>query len=297
MFERILVALDGSPDARHAAGHALALADAFGSRISALFVIDTRIVEGPAVETLAPMWGEMSARPFRAEVLEAWTERGEEELGRLAGRAAARGRNEIDRHLEVGLAEETILARSAGADLLVMGRRGENAGFGRHPIGSTLARVLRRVARPVLAAGRPPAEREGEPSAGSPAEEPGGAPSVPRTCLVAYDGREASVRALDLAARYALAAGGEIRVVTAGGEEADALLDPVHRLLHDHGVPWESARLDAEPAEAVSEAARRWGADCLFMGAFGRGRVRDLLLGSQTEAILEAVRLPAFLTR
>ena len=88
MFERILIALDGSPDARRAAGYGLALADAFGSRVSALFVIDTRVVEGPAVETLAPLWGEMSARPFRAEVLQAWTDRGEQELRQFAARAA-----------------------------------------------------------------------------------------------------------------------------------------------------------------------------------------------------------------
>jgi nucleotide-binding universal stress UspA family protein len=114
---------------------------------------------------------------------------------------------------------------------------------------------------------------------------------------VAYDGREAAVRALDLAARYASAVGGELRVVTAGTEEADALLEPVHRLLHDHGVRWESARLDAEPADAVAEATRRWQADVLFMGAFGRSRVHDLLLGSRTDAILESVTLPAFVTR
>jgi nucleotide-binding universal stress UspA family protein len=293
MFERILIALDGSPDARRAAGYGLALAETFGSRVSALFVIDTRVVEGPAVETLAPLWGEMSARPFRAEVLQAWTERGEQELRQFAERATDRGHEGIETHLEVGLAEETILARSAGADLLVMGRRGENVGFGRHPIGSTLARVLRHVAHPVFLSGRPHAESQEEPP------EPEGpvADSLPRTCVVAYDGREAAVRALDLAARYATAVGGELRVVTAGTEEADALLEPVHRLLHDHGVRWESARLDAEPADAVAEATRRWQADVLFMGAFGRSRVHDLLLGSRTDAILESVTLPAFVTR
>jgi nucleotide-binding universal stress UspA family protein len=295
MFERILIALDGSADARHAAAHGLALADAFGSRVSALFVIDTRVVEGPAVETLAPLWGEMSARPFRAEVLQAWTDRGEQELRQFSDRAAARGREEIETHLEVGLAEETILARSAGADLLVMGRRGENVGFGRHPIGYTLARVLRHVAHPVFIAGRQDADStDGKPAPEYTRRESG---LVPRTCLVAYDGREAAVRALDLAARYVSAVGGELRIVTAGTEEADALLDPVHRLLHDHDVRWESARLDAEPADAVAEAARRWSAAALFMGAFGLSRVRDLLLGSQTEAILESVSLPVFLTR
>ncbi|MDT8436604.1 MAG: universal stress protein [Gemmatimonadota bacterium] len=306
MFPRILVTLDGSPDARRASQLALVLAERFESRVSAQFVIDTRVVEGPAVETLAPLWGEMSSRPFRAEVMEAWTARGDETLAEFAGRAVTAGREHVERHLDVGVAEEAILARAAGADLVVMGRRGEHAGFGRHPIGSTVSRVLRRAPHPVLLAAPGPADGggngggDGDGANGAPAGPATAAaapPSLPRVCAVACDGREPSIRALDLAVRYAEAVDGEVRVVAAGGDEADAVLEPAQRLLHDHGVPWESARLDADPPEAVAEALARWKADCLFMGAFGRSRLHDLLLGSRTDAILEAVRVPAFLVR
>ena len=75
------------------------------------------------------------------------------------------------------------------------------------------------------------------------------------------------------------------------------MLASARKLCHDHDVEWESVRIDAEPADAVSEAVRRWDADCLFMGAFGHGRLHDLLLGSHTEEILEAVRVPTFLVR
>ena len=94
-----------------------------------------------------------------------------------------------------------------------------------------------------------------------------------------------------------LAVDGELRIVTAGGEERDPVLASARKLCHDHDVEWESVRIDAEPADAVSEAVRRWDADCLFMGAFGHGRLHDLLLGSHTEEILEAVRVPTFLVR
>jgi nucleotide-binding universal stress UspA family protein len=105
------------------------------------------------------------------------------------------------------------------------------------------------------------------------------------------------MRALDLAIRYCVSTAAPIRLLTAGDERADALLDPAHHLCSDHDVEWESVRLDAEPGNAVDEAIRRWGVDGLFMGAFGHGRIHDLLLGSRTEEILGAVAVPTFLVR
>ncbi|MBK5096894.1 MAG: universal stress protein [Gemmatimonadetes bacterium] len=291
MFERILVALDGSADSRNAAELGIRLASRFDSRVTAQFVIDARVTEGSAVDTLAPLWGEISPLPFRAEVMQAWRDRSDTELSWFADRATQAEIKPIERYEDVGLAEESILARAASADLVVMGRRGENAGFGLHPVGSTLARVLRHSPHPILAA------ELARKTDGASAEERRLPADVPRVCLVAYDGREPAARALDLAIRYCSAAPAEIRLLVAGDEDCEALLEPAHRLCHDHDIAWESVRLDAEPADAVAEAVQRWNADCLFMGAFGHGRLHDLFVGSRTEEILGAVSVPAFLVR
>ena len=291
MFERILVALDGSDDSRNAARIGIRLANRFGSRLTAQFVIDSRVTEGPAVETLAPLWGEISPRPFRVEVMQVWKERSRAELTWFSDRATEAGCGSIEHHEDMGLAEESILARAASADLVVMGRRGENAGFGLHPVGTTLSRVLRHSPHPILAAER--ARIDQRPAAESASATPG----VPGICLVAYDGREPAARALDLALRYCRAAPAEIRLLVVGPADREAVLEPAQRLCHDHDVAWESVRLDAEPADAVAEAVQRWKADCLFMGAYGHGRLHDLLVGSRTEEILGAVTVPAFLVR
>ena len=291
MFERILVALDGSADSRNAAEIGIRLATRFDSRVTAQFVIDARVTEGPAVESLAPLWGEISPRPFRAEVLQVWKERSEAELAWFSDRAAKSGCRSVESHEDSGLAEESILARAASADLVVMGRRGENAGFGLHPVGSTLARVLRHSPHPILAAERASADQRTVSEANKTPID------VPRVCLVAYDGREPAARALDLAIRYCSSAPAEIRLLAAGATDCEKLLEPAQRLCHDHDVAWESVRLDAEPADAVAEGVLRWEADCLFMGAYGHGRLHDLLVGSRTEEILGAVSVPAFLVR
>ncbi|MEJ2482074.1 MAG: universal stress protein [Gemmatimonadota bacterium] len=279
MFERIVVALDGSTDSRNAADLAIRLAVRFESSLTGLFVVDSRLIEGPAIDALASIRGEPSAQPLRAEILRAWNERSRSELDRFEARATAAGARDLERRAATGLAEEAISAAGRSADLVVMGRRGENADFGIHTMGSTLVRVLRHATHPILVAG------------------PVSSPEIPSTVMVAFDGREGSTRALDLAIRYCVATTARIRLLTAGDERADALLEPAHRLCRDHDVEWESVRLDAEPGNAVDEAIDRWKIDGLFMGAFGHGRIHDLLLGSRTEEILGAVAVPTFLVR
>ena len=120
--------------------------------------------------------------------------------------------------------------------------------------------------------------------------------NIPRLPLVAWDCSPGGRSALDLAVRYAAATSGKLRVVHAGSESADADMDEAHGVLLGSTVAWESARLDLEPAEAVAEARARWDTDCLFMGAFGRGRLRGFLFGSHTAEILGQIAVPVFVT-
>jgi nucleotide-binding universal stress UspA family protein len=277
MFERILVGVDGSPDARRAGDVALKLAGEFSSHLTALFVADVRVVEGPAIETLAPMWGEVSGTPFQPEVLRAFQARGEVELERFARQAKELDLEAPDTVVEIGVAEEVLVSRAAAADLVVLGRRGENAAFGQESIGSTAARVVRRSPHPVLLGGESTA--------------------LPERPLLAYDGGEPAMHTLDLAVRYAQATGAELKLVFAAPPSEDSVLATAEAMLEDHGVGYEAARIDAEPTEAIERAAEHWGCKCLFMGAFGHSRIHDLLFGSHTVAILETTNLPVFLTR
>lgn len=290
MFDRILVALDGSEEARSAGTLGLRVAEHMCSRVTGLSVIDVRVVEGPAVETLAPLWGEVTGRPFQPEVMRLYRERAESALDDFCAAAEGAGLEPIERCVEIGVAEDAILDRAVEADLLVMGRRGEHAGFGRRALGATLWRVLHRAPCPVLVAG-PVAPTE------APDDRESGESAIPRHPLVAWERGPGAAGALDLAVDYCRAIGSELRVIHAGDESHDAHLDEVHALLADAGVPWESARLAVQPADAVDEALSRWDAECLFMGAFGRGRLRDFLFGSHTAEILERVPVPVFVSR
>jgi nucleotide-binding universal stress UspA family protein len=290
VFDHILIALDGSPEARSAGELGLRLARQVGARVTGLSVVDVRVVEGPAVETLSPLWGEVTGRPFQPEVMRLYRERAEAALEDFCSSAEAAGLSRIERCVEIGVAEDAILDRAAHADLLVMGRRGEHAGFGRRSLGATLWRVLHRAPCPVLVAA------EVTPSSASGGDE-SVAPGVPVRPLVAWEPGPGAAGALELALAYCRLVGAEVRVVHAGGESDEAHLDELHARLADCGVTWESARIAADPAEAVAEAQHRWDSDCLFMGAFGRGRLRDFLFGSNTAEILERIPVPVFVSR
>lgn len=277
MFQRLLVGLDGSEGARRAGCLALRIARSFGARLTAVYVADVRAVEGPAVETLAPLWGEISGRPLQPEILRAYRERGERILAAFSDDAETRGMTSPDTRVEVGLAHAVLLDLAAGAELVVLGRRGEHAPFSDEPLGSTAARVARASTHPVLLA-----------------DGPGRVPSSP---LVAYDGSDAAVHALDLAIRYAGRTGGEVRIVHASAREDGGVLATAREVLEDHGIRGEVRRIEATPAEAVRRAAEAWEADGLFIGAPGHGRLHDLVFGSDTREILAAVELPVFVTR
>jgi nucleotide-binding universal stress UspA family protein len=249
------------------------------ARVTGLSVVDVRVVEGPAVETLAPLWGEVTGRPFQPELMRLYRERADLALDDFCASAEGAGLDRIERFAEIGVAEDAILDRAAEADLLVMGRRGEHAGFGRHVLGSTLSRVLHRTSCPVLVTGSSMQV------------------DIPHRPLVAWQPGPGAAGALELGVAYCRAVGAELRIVHAGDESHDHRLEEVHALLADSGVAWESARLAAHPADAVIEAQRQWDADCLFMGAFGRGRLRDLLFGSHTVEILERLTVPVFVFR
>jgi nucleotide-binding universal stress UspA family protein len=140
MYDRILVATDGSETAADAIDEAVSLADATGAALHGIYVIETRtaydnaIVEPEAVE-----------RALRED--------GEEALASLDGRAAEAGIG-AETVIRKGVPHEEIIDYAAdhGVDLVVIGATGRSA-FKTRLLGSTAERVLRGAAVPVLVVG------------------------------------------------------------------------------------------------------------------------------------------------
>jgi nucleotide-binding universal stress UspA family protein len=149
MFDKILLATDGSPDAHEALNYARDLALRDGSPVIVVHAFD------PVPAYLGePMRGQVMARHVAA---------GEEVAREAAGRLQEAGVEVILEVLE-GPAAGAILnvARVRQCDLIVMGSRGYGS-LASLLLGSVSHRVLARARMPVMVVRAPENEAEGNP--------------------------------------------------------------------------------------------------------------------------------------
>lgn len=137
MYERILVATDGSDPSVLAIEHALEIAAQYGAHVHALFVVEQR--------------GSVGHWDVVVEAREAEAERALDMVGDMAEEAGVA----TEKHLRRGIPHEEIIAAAEAyeADLIVMGTHGRT-GFNRiASAGSTTERVVRLTRIPVLVVG------------------------------------------------------------------------------------------------------------------------------------------------
>jgi universal stress protein A len=138
-IRRILVATDFSRHADRALEQAAGWATALGSSVDVLHVYEAPLVELTPYHLAIPM-----------QVLDGVRDRARERLEALREKLAADG-IEVAVHLREGHPAEGIaaMARETGADLIVMGTRG-NTGLKHVLLGSVAERTLRLAPCPVL---------------------------------------------------------------------------------------------------------------------------------------------------
>lgn len=122
--------------------------------------------------------------------------------------------------------------------------------------------------------------------------------------LVPIDGSDSSFRALRVAARMVTGAGVDLSVVHFSDEETDstdAILERARDVLDSMDVdvePTVSTDIDIEfrpgdrVGEQILELVQAEGIDHVVMGHHGAGTVERAILGSATETVVEAGRVP-----
>ncbi len=202
-------------------------------------------------------------------------ERGQIQLAAAQRQLTASGVREIELELEYGGLADAVSRRTC--DLVVLGKRGESAGCTRRHLGVNLESVARSSSRPVLVASRKyaPIDR----------------------FLLAWDGGQSVHKALQFALEEPLLRGLRCHVVQAGRVSSQAMLDAaVDRLrAADFAVTVQVA--EGEPDRVIGEAAQRESVGLLVMGAYGNSRLRSLVVGSTTSAMILARQVPVLMFR
>ena len=178
-----------------------------------------------------------------------------------------------------GALVDTVEEFEKDAALVVIGKRGEHADFSKGHLGSNLERVVRSAKIPVLVAAREfkPVNR----------------------FLIAFDGGNSALKAIDYVATHALLKDAECHIVSIGkpGSDLERSLEGAATALKGAGFKVTAELLSGDADEVISAKVKDTGIDLLVMGAYGHSRIREFILGSTTTNLVRTCHVPVLLFR
>lgn len=282
---KLIALVDGSPYSASVCDHAAWAAQRLGADVEVFHMLGRR--ERPS--TPADLSGSLNlgARSALLEELarsDAERARLSNARGRLiledaAERLRAAGVGTVETRLRNDDIVDTVRSFERDAEAVVIGKRGEAHGFALEHLGSNLERILRSATKPVLVASR--------------AFQP-----INRY-LIAFDGSASVTRAVEEIARGPLLAGLSCRLLHAGDDTPDirARMEGAAALLREAAADVAIEIRPGDPEQVVSEAIDRDGIDLLVIGAYGHSRIRKLIIGSTSAALVRLCKVPVLMTR
>ncbi|TVP80663.1 MAG: universal stress protein [Puniceicoccaceae bacterium] len=282
-MKNILICTDGSAYSAEACLYAAWLSRQTDANISVLYVSDLRQFEIPAV---ADFSGSLGIQPFEGMVSQLHEVEEikanfvkEQALKTLHGAGVAEGK--IIFHHETGLLVEVMSDYADVADIVLLGKRGENVNFATEHLGSMLERVIRSLEVPALVTNRKFKAFE--------------------KVAIAYDGGASCRKALDFLANQKLFKDMQLHVIVCvEGHKEDAAtqrLKEAESRLHAGGLYPTCQVLNGEVETAISNYVKRSEIDLLVLGAYGHSRIRELLIGSTTTELLRRCHVPVLCFR
>lgn len=175
---------------------------------------------------------------------------------------------------------ETIQELEEQADLIIMGKRGEQHHIASDHLGSNLERVARSIHKPLLV-------------------------SVPKfkpikKYLIAYDGSISANKAVDYAANSSLLKGLECHLLKISNDTPEAkkmLKEAEDKLNKSASKVFTKIKEPGAIEILVNEYIADFNIDCLLMGAYGHSKIRSFILGSITTSLIHNSQIPVMLFR
>jgi nucleotide-binding universal stress UspA family protein len=276
MIKSLLVAVDSSAHAQAAREHAVELAGLYQARVTGLHVLDVRYLEMPpyldysyAFEAVPPILAPL-------DVMDKSRAKAERLLGDFRALVEKAGLA-VEVRTEEGVPGQVISDIAEEHDLVVLGKRGEHAKWGRDLLGSTAEAVIRRSAVPVLLA-----EERAHPV---------------KSVSVLFDGSEPADRGLRFAAELATHTPIELRVLTIDDDpkQGQATLDTARAYLDPLGLAPAYSTLPGRVSKVAAALLAKEPADLLVMGMRGHSALQHLIVGRTTEQLMRSVRVPVLL--
>lgn len=186
---------------------------------------------------------------------------------------------DVQSYMRHGDVLETVKKFESEADLLIIGKRGEAADFAKLHLGSNVERVARSTTKSLLIASR----------AFWPVNK----------FVIAFDGSRQSQMVVDQVAQSKLLVGLDCHIVFAGSAD-DAMgkkLDQAVSVLEAAGYKTTRDIIDGEPEDVLPKVVEQGGYKLLIMGAYGHSRIRAMIIGSTTSAMIRSCKVPVLMVR
>ena len=278
MLRNVLVRLEDSPETEFAVGASLAFAKGYGSTVTGLYVRHVPPMTVMPDVIGMPMGAGSNMQLQMAVDLEFAAAESELQAQALSAFEGAARDSSVSFRCDVraGNSANAFAERAGRADLVVL-PRGE-ADRGR--IGCDVEALVRAVRHPFLVASE--------------------AIEAISRIGVAYDGSEGSVQALALAADIVHHWKGDrpellLIEVLPPDDPPRSVLAAAREYLDLYGLPHRTVTVRGVAGEEIPAIAVREEVDLLCMGAYGHWAVREYLLGSTTQAVIERRRKPILL--
>lgn len=276
MIKSILLAADASKHSSAAREHALELAAAYGARLTVVNVLDVRLLEMPPYLDYAYPFETIPPAQFPVELLESFRVKAERVLEEARLAAEDRG-IKVETRLEEGVPGEVLAELGDSHDLIVIGKRGEHARWGKDMLGTVTEELVRRATTPVLLA-----EEEFRPL---------------RSFLLLYDGSHPANKALKLSADVAAHLKVPVKVMTAAGspEQAEAVQQEAKKYLEVFDVAATYRQVQGPIELRAAEEVESESIDLTVIGKKGYSILHRLILGSSAEQLMRDLPTPVLL--
>lgn len=273
MISSILVATDGSEAAAVAEQFGVSLAARLKARVVGVSVVEDRLVRGFKEDGLG-------VTPPSPEALATYLKsRADAACRRLSERAGAQ---QVEHACETseGTADDRIVERGQHTDLILLGRDGNDAAYRTGLVGSIADGVVRKSAKSVLVV----------PSSAQ----------LAGPLLLAFDGSPGSRIGANLAVQIATRLGEPIHVFVDSKDKGRAVarFEEVRGIVGSLPVPVrEISSTLGRPDVKIVDAAREVRAGLIVMGAYGRNRITEYFLGSNSAAVARTSPVAVLLAR
>lgn len=207
-------------------------------------------------------------------------EAGRHVLESACERAAQQGVPEAAQAMPYGELVDVLMGLEDSARLVVLGEHYRTTMPRAVYLSAHVERVVRSLRRPVLVATVAPFV-------------------APERFVVAFDGSDTARKTLDMVAASPLLQGLPALVAMAAPDtpEHQQQLGSAQAVLRAAGFQTETALLPGDPENALPPLLQSQGNAVLVMGAYGHSRIRQLILGSTTTALLRLSPVPVFVLR